>query len=175
MPEAVIVAQYVNQPQAGKKQGSIKTPEGQYYGVPPAMLGMFKPNGTYKVFYESRDYQGKTYHTVKTVSEVMPPPAPEVPLQQRMTQVAQTERSLEIWCNSMLQRAAELGKVDLMDEDACCWFGEIQKRVYRRLFLGESAEPMTPRAYGPAPKPDYATGPALGMEHADDMSDSIPF
>lgn len=173
MPEAVVVAQYVNQPQAGKKHGSIKTPEGQYYGVPPAMLGLFKPDGTYKIFYESREFQGKTYHTVKTVSEVMAPPPPQPPLAQRVTQAYQTEKSLEIWINSMFQRAADHDKLDLWNEEACCEFGEIQKRVYRRLFLGD--EPVTPRANSPAPNPGtnpHATGPAPGHS---DMNDEIPF
>ena len=70
MNTAVITVQYVNPPAEGKKQGNIKTDSGDYYGVAPAMLGQFSKGGKYEISYESRDYNGKTYHTVKTVKSL---------------------------------------------------------------------------------------------------------
>jgi hypothetical protein len=67
MNTATVTVAYVNQPAEGKKQGNIKTDSGDYYGVPPAMLGQFSKGGKYEIAYESREYNGKTYHTVKTV------------------------------------------------------------------------------------------------------------
>jgi len=70
MATAQIVAQYVNQPQAGKKQGTIKTPDGVYYGVAPAMLPQFQPGGTYAIEYETRTWQGKEYYTIRSATAV---------------------------------------------------------------------------------------------------------
>jgi len=67
MNTATVTVAYVNPPAEGKKQGNIKTDGGDYYGVAPAMLGQFSKGGKYEITYESRDYNGKTYHTVKTV------------------------------------------------------------------------------------------------------------
>lgn len=75
MNTATVTVAYVNQPAEGKKQGNIKTDGGDYYGVAPAMLGQFQPKGKYEITYESRDYNGKTYHTVKTV-KALGGPAP---------------------------------------------------------------------------------------------------
>lgn len=67
MNTATVTVAYVNEPAEGKKQGNIKTDSGDYYGVAPAMLKLFSKGGKYEITYESRDYNNKTYHTVKSV------------------------------------------------------------------------------------------------------------
>ncbi len=67
MPSAIVKVAYVNQAQAGKVNGSIKVEDGTYYGVKPAMLGLFQPGNTYEIQYESSDFKGKTYHKVISV------------------------------------------------------------------------------------------------------------
>lgn len=67
MPSAIVKVTYVNQPQANKVNGSIKVEDGTYYGVKPGMLGLFQPNNTYEIQYESSDFKGKTYHKVISV------------------------------------------------------------------------------------------------------------
>jgi hypothetical protein len=67
MPSATIDVQYVNDPRPGMKSGSVKTRDGVYYGVKPAMLGLFKPNNHYEIQYESMVSKGKTYHNVVSV------------------------------------------------------------------------------------------------------------
>ena len=74
MPSAVVKVTYVNQAQAGKVNGSIKVEDGTYYGVKPAMLGLFQPGNTYEIQYESSDFKGKTYHKVISVKPVASAP-----------------------------------------------------------------------------------------------------
>jgi len=76
MPSATVKVMYVNQPQANKTNGSIKVEDGTYYGVKPAMLGLFQPNNTYEIQYESSEFKGKTYHKVISVK---PAPAQQSP------------------------------------------------------------------------------------------------
>ena len=73
MPTATIVAKFVNPPQQGKKSGSIKTPENEYYGVPAAMLGQFTQGGTYTVEYKTREWNGKTYKDILSISQAQAP------------------------------------------------------------------------------------------------------
>ena len=74
MPSAIVKVTYVNQAQAGKVNGSIKVEDGTYYGVKPAMLGLFQPGNTYEIQYESSDFKGKTYHKVISVKPVASAP-----------------------------------------------------------------------------------------------------
>lgn len=73
MPSATVEVKYVNQPGPGKKQGTIKTPDGTMYGVKSAMLGLFREGGIYDIKYESREFQEKIYHTVVSVTPVQSP------------------------------------------------------------------------------------------------------
>lgn len=76
MPTATISVQYVNPPKPGKKQGSVKTVDGQFYGVDPTQLGQFSPGGTYTVEYDTHTYQGKEYKTFRRMDGALPLPAP---------------------------------------------------------------------------------------------------
>lgn len=62
-----ITVAYVNPPKEGKRNGSIKTVEGAYYDCPPALLGMFAKGGTYNVNTTSREWQGRTFHTIASL------------------------------------------------------------------------------------------------------------
>ena len=64
--ETIKVA-YVNEPQAGKKQGTIKTEDGRYFGVYPDKLNQFQVGNTYEIEYSSRQWNGKTLHSVTGV------------------------------------------------------------------------------------------------------------
>ena len=76
MPIVTVTAQYVNDVQAGRRNGSIKTPQGEYYGVPPAMLSQFTKGGTYEVEYATSTSQaGRTYKNItRIVSAAGPAP-----------------------------------------------------------------------------------------------------
>lgn len=72
MPSATISVQYVNPPKPGKKQGSIKTVDGQFFGVDPTQLGQFREGGTYTVEYDTHVYQGKEYKTFRRMDGAVP-------------------------------------------------------------------------------------------------------
>lgn len=67
MQTATVTVAFVNPPAQGRKQGNIKTDDGNYYGVQPSMLGLFSKGGKYEINFDSREYNGKTYHTVTSV------------------------------------------------------------------------------------------------------------
>jgi hypothetical protein len=72
---ATIEVAYVNGPKPGKKTGSVKTTDDQYYGVWPNDLGRFQPGNTYKVQYEEREFQGQVYKTIKFPKDTPKPAA----------------------------------------------------------------------------------------------------
>lgn len=52
-------------PKEGKKKATIKTTDGELFGAWPNMLHGLQPGGTYEIEYDSRDFEGKTYRTIK--------------------------------------------------------------------------------------------------------------
>lgn len=74
---AEITVQYVNDPKPGKKWGSIKTTDGQYYSGPPAVLKLFQPGETCKIDFTLGGNDG-TLKAVKRKHEV--PPALQRPV-----------------------------------------------------------------------------------------------
>ena len=69
MHTATIEVQYVNEPKEGKKMGSVKTKDGEYYSVWPDKLANFKPGMSYAVEYTVEDFKGKTYKTIKGLAK----------------------------------------------------------------------------------------------------------
>ena len=61
MPIETVMVQYVNQPKEGKKQGSIKTDDGRYFGVWPEKLCLYTPGEFYEIEYDAQ------YKTVKRI------------------------------------------------------------------------------------------------------------
>ena len=49
---AEITVAYINDPKPGKKWGTIKATDGNYYWGPPSMLSRYKPGETCKVEFE---------------------------------------------------------------------------------------------------------------------------
>lgn len=68
--QATVTVKFVNQPKDGKKKGSIKTMDGQTYGVWADKLNQFQQGKTYELEYESEEWQGKTYLNAKKWKEV---------------------------------------------------------------------------------------------------------
>jgi hypothetical protein len=73
MAQANITVKYVNQPKAGKTNGSIKGMDDEIFGVPPHMLANFQPRATYTIDYSERKFNGQNYRTVTTAQMVSPP------------------------------------------------------------------------------------------------------
>ena len=73
MSKIQIKVEYVNKAKEGKKMATIKTEDGRYFEVYPEKLDAFKSGGEYAIEYKSRDFNGKTYHTVTDVATVTEP------------------------------------------------------------------------------------------------------
>lgn len=61
---ATIQVAFVNAPQDGKNKGSIKTSEGEYFGVWANQIGVFRQGASYEIEYKERNWNGKTYRDV---------------------------------------------------------------------------------------------------------------
>lgn len=122
MNTATVTVAYVNQPAEGKKQGNIKTDGGDYYGVAPAMLGQFQPKGKYEITYESRDYNGKTYHTVKTV-KALGGPAPSTTGSGGKYGATDETTARRIFICGILNSLAHAGKISSPDDAKKWWIG----------------------------------------------------
>lgn len=70
METKIVNVKYVNQPKPGKKEGSIKDDTDEFYGASPAILGMMEPDNRYKIQFDSRVYQGKTFKSIRAVEKV---------------------------------------------------------------------------------------------------------
>lgn len=53
-------------PKPGKKVGSIKTQTGEWISYWPSDKGQFQEGGSYSALCDARDWEGKTYYTVKS-------------------------------------------------------------------------------------------------------------
>ena len=58
MPTAEITVSYINQAKPGKKMGSIKSAEGEYYYCAPTMLHLFAVGEVCKVEFTQRPKEG---------------------------------------------------------------------------------------------------------------------
>lgn len=66
MTTETITVQYVNPPEEGKRWGSVKATNRQYYGVAADDMAKFQKGATYEVEYETKEIRGKTYRTIKS-------------------------------------------------------------------------------------------------------------
>src|SRR4029078_174281 len=68
MPTEQVTIAYVNPPKPGKKQGSIKTEDGRYFGVWPDKLGGFQRGMVCTIDYEvstATDGSGRQVYNLK--------------------------------------------------------------------------------------------------------------
>lgn len=193
MPKIVIQVAKFDKP-AKDAQGrtfaaKVYDTTGNKYTVPknqPHLAGMFhnSEGNWFEIYAEDKVYNGNPYKEIVTANPTTPitrdslgkmPSPPPLPT---VMPVAQVDRNMVIWCNAAQNKAVEMGKVDPWNEDACVELGEIQKRVYGRLFLGEEAQeaPATNsgQRFGPGEKlvsPQAAVHPRT----ADELDDEVPF
>jgi len=182
MPKLVMQIAKLDAPSidaAGRKFGAkAYDSAGTKYTVPKAMFGMLQVGGWYEIFYEEKTFQGNPYKEIITANATQPLSAP-AQAAHMSAHVQPHDKDIQIWCNSMLQRAIDHDKVDPWNEEACCELVEIQRRVFRRTFLGEEPTPVVPqpRANGPAPSTG-AQGvkpPDSGQRYDREMDEEIPF
>lgn len=64
---ATVTVKFVNPPKEGKKKGSIKGANDEFFFVWADKLGQYEKGKTYEVEYEESDFNGQTYRTIKNV------------------------------------------------------------------------------------------------------------
>lgn len=63
-------------PKEGKKKATIKTTSDQLFGVWPNMLNGFHPGVTYEIEYETSQFKGRDYHTIRKFKPAEQPASP---------------------------------------------------------------------------------------------------
>lgn len=152
MPSAIIQVEYINPPAAGKKMGSVKAADGTYYGITPAMLGLFQKGSMYDIFFEDREWQGKTYHTVKNVkpatnaAPVHMPAAGAVVSQAAQAREASIEKMAKHkWVGERLDAFIAQGKLSLAFTDLV-EAGRLIAEVHDVIFAPKSQKEAHPQS-----------------------------
>jgi hypothetical protein len=137
MPEIEITVQFVNAPKAGKRLGSIKSSEGEYYGCDPATLGRFSKGEVCTIEYtETPKDGGGTWKNIKRkISTSSAPPAPSI---RNRTDPKDSE---QMFVTALLKEALGSGKIEPTGA-AIVACGSAFKQAYRQLF-GDAAKQTT--------------------------------
>lgn len=156
---ATISVRYVNPPKQGRTNGSVKTPEGEMYGVPPALLSQFQQGGTYNVNYTTRNFQGQNYKTITHVAMVSPPQQSQGQRSNGYSKGGGDDDKLgeRIFVCGILNAAVSGGHVE-MSEVAIENVVNIGRAVWANTFGKKAGSPIS-----------------TGRPNNDDMNDEIPF
>lgn len=71
--DKTVTVQFVNPPKPGKKRGTIKTTEGETFGVWPDRMSLFQAGGTYDIALETTTYNGASLTNVIDVRPISGP------------------------------------------------------------------------------------------------------
>lgn len=176
MPSTTINVRFINQPKPGQRSGSVRDANGVYYGVPPNMLGMFRENTSYEIFYEeSQGRDGRTYYNIKTVNPVGGPPQSSFPgVQNPLPRAASQhsagpDKSEQIWVQGLVQAAIQAGAVNAGDTSAVIHAGKEMRIAYRAIFAPEPIPQPRPAPQSSRPIPQEPQSQDIPFD------DEIPF
>lgn len=131
MPSATIIAAKVFPPKAGKKRGTIVTPDEVLYGAMPPILNKVQPGGAYDIEYKEDHFQGKTYLVIEQISPAKnqpQAPAPSAgPSQQARYGVTDDKKSEQIFVCGAINATLGNAAVDPKNVSA----GELLELVNR--------------------------------------------
>lgn len=132
MPLTDITVQFVNQPKPGKRMGSIKSSEGEYYGCPPTLLGQFRAGEVCKIdFNETPKDGGGTWKNItRKIAGAGPPPVIQLPRQR--TNPGDSE---QIYTTALLKEFIAAGKLDLRTDSLVAATNAVRE-AYRQTFGG---------------------------------------
>jgi predicted peptidase len=68
--KATIEVAYINPPGAGKKQATIKSKDGQLFGIYPEKMGEYRAGNSYEIEFKTRDWNNKKYYTIVNANQV---------------------------------------------------------------------------------------------------------
>ncbi len=157
MPELVFEVKYKNPPREGKKQWTIKTAKDEMFGFDAKLQGLMQVGCTYKGFVEEREWQGKTYLTLKTVNPVTQTEVAADKVLATATANVRDDRGPKSWVCALLVASIKAGKIDPLVMSEVVQLGNIFREAEQLIFA--SARPQT-KAH-----PDSAA----------EMDDEIPF
>ena len=120
---AEITVQYVNYPKEGKKYGSIKSSEGDYFSAMPPMLRMFTTGEVCTIEFKTTPEGYK--NLVKKIGTTKAPPLSPPPRQR--TNPIDTEN---MFVTALLKSFIEAGKIELSTTDIVAAIQDI-KKAYR--------------------------------------------
>ena len=132
MPEVEITVQYVNFPKEGKRRGSIKTAEGEYYWADAATLKRFSKGEVCTLEYDSSPKEGGgEWRTIKRkVSTSATAPVPQ------FRNPTAPKDSIQIFVTAILK-----GMVSPQDTQASIIAkGNMLKAAYQNLFGTEAKQ-----------------------------------
>jgi hypothetical protein len=117
-----ITVQYINDPKPGKKWGSIKSVEGDYYFAPPVMLKQYRLGEVCKIEFELGGGDGTLRSLRKKISSITAT-APLASSYQPSLGAAkpyysEEQKAEDIFATSMAQKAIEFCKVPVDDQAA---------------------------------------------------------
>jgi hypothetical protein len=115
MPTGTITVKYVNQPKPGKKKGTVKTADGQMFGVWADKLAQFSPNMIYEVEYSEEMWQGQTYRTITKATSKSAAQAPTNGARNTYRETSPGDAERMFVC-SLLNAAIAAGKLQLGSE-----------------------------------------------------------
>lgn len=147
MNTVTIEVQYVNQPQPGKKKGSIKDKNNVMYGAFPDKLALFRPGGTYEISYTESPFRGVMYKNVESVREVAAP-APGAGGGARSG--ANDEH---IFVSMIVKEAIRANLLDPNNADEVVRLGRLMRDAHKAIWSAQQQRQQPP----------------------DEMNDSIPF
>lgn len=157
MMQTTIEVQYVNPPKIGKKMGSIKSTDGEYYSVWPDKLHTFQVGGSYTVEYEVvNTNSGTSFKSIKKIldqSGVLPLPTQSGPGPARVPSRGGSTTAEEMFVMGVIGRALQ-GSGTLPDPIQLKTWVRAARFGWREGFKEDTA-------------------PTTGM--ANELNDEIPF
>jgi hypothetical protein len=105
---------FVNPAKPGKKNGTIKAEDESFFLVPKEMLDSFRPGVTYDLEYETHDYQGQTFKTVRKFTEKAAAAAASGGGATRSA--TNPTDSEQIFVTALMKEMIAAGKIDIMPE-----------------------------------------------------------
>jgi hypothetical protein len=175
MTTSVVVAKFVNPPRGKAISGSIKTPDGTYYGVKPEMLSLFQQGETYEIEWS----QNGQFKNITAAKPFIPTPANGGGAAISAVSYSSRSRtdphdSANMWCCAVMTAMIRAHEVRLDSESLTT--AELMIREAHRdaqlILLGRQRAAMPPPAVQQAQKAEAAP-PKPSTQ--DEMDDDIPF
>lgn len=135
MNTATIEVEAVTPPGDGKKQATVKTKDGKWFGIWPKNMGLLRPGRVYEVSYTERNWQNKTY---RTIEEITLAPNAMAPIEQEKATRSTTpldkpsDQEFE-FTTRMLCSLVQYGRIGRSEEDLVRE-AQMLRSAYRRAF-----------------------------------------